>query len=133
MITLNAKQHLKDDLLNSFSLFYICLSHHFLFYHLFQALMQKETSRLQSISHIVYFECFCYLMYYNVLEICIGGRFVGDCFYCNSQQIIYAVANESLIPYNIIKRAPETQSLKYCNTKCQPKANKRNCKIQLSF
>ena len=50
-------------------------------------------------------------MYYIMLEICIGGHFLEDCLYCYSQQIIPAVANESLIPYNIIKRAPETQNL----------------------
>ena len=44
-------------------------------------------------------------------EICIGERSLGYCFYCYSQQIIYAVANEHLIPYDVIKRAPETQNL----------------------
>ena len=51
-------------------------------------------------------------MYYIVSEICIGciGRcFLEDCFYRYCQQIISAVANESLIPYNLIKRRPETQ------------------------
>ena len=43
-----------------------------------------------------------------------------------SQQIISAVANESLIPYNI-KRAPETQNLN-CNTECHPKPNQKNIK-----
>ena len=52
---------------------------------------------------------FCYLMCYIVSEICLGGRFLEDCFYCYSQQIISAIANESLIPYNLMKRAPETQ------------------------
>ena len=47
-----------------------------------------------------------------VSEICIGGRFLEDCFYCYSQQIISAIVNESLIPYKkLIKRAPETQNL----------------------
>ena len=54
---------------------------------------------------------FYYVMYYIVSEICIGGRFLEDCFYCNSQRIIFAVANESLIPYDLIKRAPETQNV----------------------
>ena len=43
-----------------------------------------------------------------------------------SQQIISAVANESLIPYNI-KRAPETQNLN-CNTEYHPKPNQKNIK-----
>ena len=50
-------------------------------------------------------------MYYIVLEICIGGRFSEDCFYCYLQQIISAVASESLIPYDLIERAPESQNL----------------------
>ena len=50
-------------------------------------------------------------MYYIVSGIYIGGRFLEDCFYCYYQQIIFAVANESLIPYNLTKRASETQNL----------------------
>ena len=67
--------------------------------------MRKETWRLQYISHMVYFESFCYVMYYIVSEICIGGHFLEECFYCYSQRIKSAVANKSLIPYNLIKRA----------------------------
>ena len=44
-------------------------------------------------------------MYYIVPEKCIGERFLEDCFYCYSQEIISAVANQSLIPYNLIRRA----------------------------
>ena len=54
---------------------------------------------------MVYFEIFCYVMYYIVPEKCIGERFLEDCFYCYSQEIISAVANQSLIPYNLIRRA----------------------------
>ena len=67
--------------------------------------MRKETWRLQYILHMVYFESFCYVMYYIVSEICIGGHFLEECFYCYSQRIKSAVANKSLIPYNLIKRA----------------------------
>ena len=73
-------------------------------------------------------------MCHIVPEICIGGRFSEDCFYCYSQQIISAVANESLISYNLIKRAPETQNLSYCNTKCQHRPNqKKNVKESSVF
>ena len=41
-------------------------------------------------------------MNYIVLEICIGGRFLEDYFYCYFQQILSAVANGPLIPYNFI-------------------------------
>ena len=43
-----------------------------------------------------------------VFEIDIGGRFSEDCFYYYSKQIISAATNESLTPYNVIKRAQET-------------------------
>ena len=39
-----------------------------------------------------------------MLEICVGGRFLEDCFYCYSQQTISAVANESLISHNLISK-----------------------------
>ena len=52
--------------------------------------------------HISYNLSFCYVMNYIVLEICIGGRFLEDYFYCYSQQILSAVANGPLIPYNFI-------------------------------
>ena len=38
-------------------------------------------------------------MYNVVREICIGGRFLEDCFYYYSEQLISAIANESLSPY----------------------------------
>ena len=44
-------------------------------------------------------------MYYIVSEICIGGHFLEDCFYCYSQQIKSAVANESPIPYKPYKKS----------------------------
>ena len=53
-----------------------------------------------------YFEGFCHVMYYEVSEICIGGHFLEDCFYCYSQQTKSAIVNEFLVPYNLIKRTP---------------------------
>ena len=50
-------------------------------------------------------------MYYIVLEICAGSRFLQEMINCYSQQFISAVANESLIPYNRMKRAPEKKIL----------------------
>ena len=41
----------------------------------------------------------------------IGRRFLKDCFYYFYQQIISAVAIESLIPYELTQRASETQNL----------------------
>ena len=72
-------------------------------------------------------------MYYIVLEICTVGRFLEEFFYYYSQQIISAIANESLIPYNFIKRAPETQNLQYCNIECHPKPNQKSIKYSSVF
>ena len=38
---------------------------------------------------------------YIVPQVCIGGRFLEGCFYCYSQEIISAVANKSLIPFDL--------------------------------
>ena len=48
-------------------------------------------------------------MYYIVSKIYIGKHFLKKG--CYFQQIIFAVAKESLIPYNLTQRAPETQNL----------------------
>ena len=106
MVTLNTQQHLKDWLLIVFRYFTFFDLIVFFLVISFQTLMYRETSRLLSILHIVYFESFCYVMYYIVSEICIGiWHFLQDCFYCYFQQINSAVANESLIPYNLFKKA----------------------------
>ena len=39
-------------------------------------------------------------------EICIGGHFLEDRFYCYLQQIKSAAGNKSQIPYNLIKKTP---------------------------
>ena len=49
---------------------------------------------------ISYTFSFCYALYYIVLKVCICGRFLEECFYYYSQQVIYAAAKESVIPYN---------------------------------
>ena len=60
-------------------------------------------------------------MYCVVSEIYVGGCFLADCLYCNSQQII----SKNLFPYNHAQWASETQSLRMLP---QTKLNK--CKIQ---
>ena len=52
---------------------------------------------------------FCYIMYYIEPELYNGIRFLKQS--CYSQQIISAVAKESLILYNLTQRTPETPSL----------------------
>ena len=66
--------------------------------------------KIMSIVYIAYrIPCvFCNVMYYIISNICIGGCFAGGCFYFYSQKNISSVANESLVPYNLIKRAPGT-------------------------
>ena len=91
---------------HSFSLFHVFYLIVFFLIISFHTLMHKETSFVQSVSHIIYFESFCYTMYYIVLQICIGGHFLEECFYCFSQRSKFSAANEDLIPYNLMKRAP---------------------------
>ena len=54
-------------------------------------------------------------MYYIVSEICIARHFLEDCFYCYSQQIKSALANKSLIPCNLMKKAPYFFWVEKCN------------------
>ena len=77
---------------NSFWLFHIfCLVHHF-FYHLFTR-SHAQRNVTSNLYFSLYTLSFCYMMYYIVLEKCIGRRFLNHgCFY---KQIISA---ESLIP-----------------------------------
>ena len=82
------------------------LSHRFLSYYLFWNSYGQSNMTSKSISHTIYFESSYYLMYHTVLELCNGGHFLKDCFYCYSQQIKSAVANEYLIPYNHMKKTP---------------------------
>ena len=51
---------------------------------------------------------FCYVRYYIVSDMCIGGGFLEECFCCYSQQIISAVPSEFLIPYNLKNRTFNT-------------------------
>ena len=61
-------------------------------------------------------------MSYIVLEISIGGRFLENCFYYYSQQIVNT--NESLIPYNLIKREAETIFKRWPLNQCIKRLNK---------
>ena len=61
-----------------------------------------------------------------MLQICIRRRFLEDCFYGYSQQIVSAVANESLIPYRLIKRSKQIKNK-------SNKKKKKKYKIQISY
>ena len=50
-------------------------------------------------------------MYYIMSEIYIGRRFLEHFFCRHSQQIISAVAKESLILYNLMQKTPETRNV----------------------
>ena len=91
-----------------FSLFYI-------FFSLLPFLLSLFRLSCKKKRHVYNLYCilctlnFCYVMYYIVLEICIGGRFLEDCFYCYFQQIISA--NYSYRISDLSKqRTPETQT-----------------------
>ena len=59
--------------------------------------------------------------------------FLRGLFLLLFQQIIPAVANESLTPYNLLERAPEVWNFNYCNTECEPKPNQNNVKYRSLF
>ena len=106
------KLFFKKLLKNPLSCFLVILqflSYCFLSYYLFSN--SHAQGQIKFINHIISNMNFGYIMYYIMSETYIDERFLEDCFYCFSQQIISAVANESPIPYNLIKRAPETQNL----------------------
>ena len=44
---------------------------------------------------LLWYMIFYYVLYYIVSGICIGGRFLEDCFYIYSRQIISAVATDA--------------------------------------
>ena len=96
--------------IHSFLLFYIFFLVVFFLLFLLKLSCTKK-HHVYNMFRIWYTLGFCYVMYYIVSEIYLDGRFLEDCFYCYSRQVISAVANGSLIPYNLIKRAQETQSL----------------------
>ena len=77
----------------------------------FQTFMHEKTSRLCSILHIVYFE----FLLHNVLH-SVGNMYWWMLlrwlfYFCSNVQILSDVANKSVIPYGLIKTAPETQNL----------------------
>ena len=126
MINLNTQKHLREDLL--------ILSRYFIFFvsSIFFFIISFETYKyhVYYLYRISYTLSFCYVKYYIMSEICISGRFKTGPYF-SSQKFISVVANESLISYNLIKRAAEIQNLWYCNTECQPKRNQENVKYSL--
>ena len=94
---------------NSFTLFYIFFLISFFFLLSFFKLSCTKKHHVYNQYHISYTLRFCYAIYYIVLGIYIGRRFLkGSCY---SQQIIFVLAKKSLIPYNLTQRAPEIQNL----------------------
>ena len=96
MVTWNTQQFLKDLLIISryFTFFLSLLCYYFF----------SNSQTLMSIIYMAYH-------IHRVSEICIGGRFLENCFYCYSQQIISALAKEFLIPCNLTHKEPKTQNL----------------------
>ena len=93
---------LKISQIFSFVILHSFLSSFFFFIISFQNLKHRACNL-----HRRYRYRFCYGMYYIVLKMCIGGRLLQDCFYCYSQQIVYALVKKSLIVYSLTQRAPE--------------------------
>ena len=112
-----------------FLLFHLIVFFFIIYFQTFKCTKKHHVYNLYRLSYTLRF---CYLVYSIMSEIYIGGSFLKDCLYCYFQQVISAVTNEYLIPYNFIKRAPETQN-HYCNTECQPKPIQKVGKYSLDF
>ena len=67
-------------------------------------------------------------MYYIVLEIYIGGRFLEDCLYFYSQKIIPVVAKESLFPITLCKEHQKYRTFNTAALNATAKPNKKNVK-----
>ena len=90
---------------NSFSLFHIFLFVIFFLVIFFQTLMHKETSSLYYISHVLHFEfLICNIL--NSVRNMYCWTFLRGLFLLLFPKVISAVANESLIPYNLVKKTP---------------------------
>ena len=109
-----ASQRLTFD---SCSLFHIFLSHRVLSYCLFSNFhAQRNTASVIYMSYRILWEfLLCYVlrsvrnMYWWTFL-----RGLEECFYCDSQQIKSAIANESLILYNLTKSAPYSSWVENC-------------------
>ena len=80
MITLNTQQYLHKD--------FLILSRYFTFFYLiiffllsFFKLSCTKKHHVCNLYRISYTLSLCYVMYYIVSEICIGGSFLEDCFF----------------------------------------------------
>ena len=107
IITLNTQQHLKDYLLIISQYFKFFTWFFFFFLWPLFKLSCTRKHHAYNLYRILHTLSFCFLIYYIVSEICIGGSFLEYWFYCHSKQIISDVANVSQM-YNLTKRAPET-------------------------
>ena len=85
-------------LFTSFSIFHIFLS----FFIISLKILGKKKYHIYDLYFISYTLSFIYLMYYIVSEILIGECFLEDCLYCYYQQVISAVAKESLSFFNFL-------------------------------
>ena len=84
IISLNAQRHLKEDLLIISRYFKFFSSSFSLLLSLFQLSFLKK-HHVYNLYWISYTLSFCYVVYYVLSEICIGRRFLDDCFYCYSE------------------------------------------------
>ena len=66
-------------------------------------LSRARKHQVYNIYRMSYTLSFCFLMYYMLSEIYIDGRFLEDCFYCHSEQVIPAGAREPWFPITLYK------------------------------
>ena len=73
MITLNIQRHLKEDLLILFHYFTFFISWFCFLLSLFELSCTKKKKNVYNLYHISHTLSFCYVMYYIVSDVCIGG------------------------------------------------------------
>ena len=99
-------QHPQVDILVLSGYFTFFISHSFLFYYPIPncyaqrnitSIIYKTYGILFLVWYmtLLWYMIFYYVLYYIVSGICIGGRFLEDCFYIYSRQIISAVATDA--------------------------------------
>ena len=103
MLTWNTQPYLKEDLLilsGYFKLFSVIV--HVSIKPFFK-LWCTDNHHVYNLYRIFYTLIFDYVMSYIMSEICIGRRFLEDCFYCYALWIISAVAKNPWFPMTLYK------------------------------
>ena len=99
---------------------------------LFKPLRTKK-HRVYNLYCISYTLSIWYVMYFVVSETFTGGRFLDDCFYCYSKQIISALAIEFLSPNDYIKENQKQRTFNTVTPNVSPNQIRKKLKYSSVF